>query len=168
MKTKKIAYLGLLIALAFVFSYIEFLIPVNIGVPGAKLGLANLVIIVALYTLNEKDAFVLSMIRIVLVGFTFANLASMLYSLAGGILSYVAMLIAKRTQKLSITGVSVIGGVFHNVGQIIMAIWVVKTASLVYYLPVLMVSGIAAGVAIGVLGGMVTKRIKKIVVQNYN
>ena len=168
MKTKKIAYLGLLIALAFVFSYIEFLIPVNIGVPGAKLGLANLVIIVALYTLNEKDAFVLSMIRIVLVGFTFTNLASMLYSLAGGILSYVAMVIAKRTQKLSITGVSVIGGVFHNVGQIIMAIWVVKTASLVYYLPVLMVSGIAAGVAIGVLGGMVTKRIKKIVVQNYN
>lgn len=163
MKTKKIAYLGLLIALAFVFSYIEFLIPVNIGVPGAKLGLANLVIIVALYTLNEKDTFVLSMIRIVLVGFTFANLASMLYSLAGGVLSFLAMVLAKKTGKLSITGVSVIGGVFHNVGQIIMAIWVVKTASLVYYLPVLMISGIVAGVAIGILGGMVTKRIKKIV-----
>lgn len=163
MNTKKIAYLGLLIALAFVFSYIEFLIPINIGVPGAKLGLANLVIIVAIYTLNEKDAFVLSMIRIVLVGFTFANLASMLYSLAGGILSFLAMVIAKKTQKLSITGVSVIGGVFHNIGQIIMAIWVVKTASLVYYLPVLMISGIVAGVAIGILGGMVTKRIKKIV-----
>ena len=163
MKTKKIAYLGLLIALAFVFSYIEFLIPVNIGIPGAKLGLANLVILVALYTLNEHDAFVLSMIRIVLVGFTFANLASMLYSLAGGILSYLAMVIAKRTQLLSITGVSVIGGVFHNVGQIIMAICVVKTASLIYYLPVLLVSGIAAGVAIGVLGGMITVRIKKIV-----
>jgi len=162
MKTKKIAYLGLLIALAFVFSYIEFLIPVNIGIPGAKLGLANLVIIVALYTLNEKDAFILSMIRIVLVGFTFANLASMLYSLAGGILSFLAMLLAKRTKKLSITGVSVIGGVFHNVGQIIMAIWVVKTASLIYYLPVLMLSGIAAGVAIGILGAMVTKRMKKI------
>ena len=123
MKTKKIANLGLLIALAFVFSYIEFLIPVNIGVPGAKLGLANLVIIVAIYTLNERDAFVLSMIRIVLVGFTFANLASMLYSLAGGILSFIAMVIAKKTQKLSITGVSVLGGVFHNIGQIIMAIW---------------------------------------------
>jgi len=162
MNTRKVAYLGLLIALAFVFSYIEFLIPVNIGVPGAKLGLANLVIIVAMYTLNEKDAFVLSMIRIVLVGFTFANLASMLYSLAGGILSYVAMVIAKRTQKLSVTGVSVLGGVFHNIGQIMMAIWVVKTASLVYYLPVLMVSGIAAGVAIGILGSMVTKRISKI------
>ena len=162
MKTKKIAYLGLLIALAFVFSYIEFLIPVNIGIPGAKLGLANLVIIVALYTLKERDAFLLSMIRIVLVGFTFANLASMLYSLAGGILSFLAMLFAKRTKKLSITGVSVIGGVFHNVGQIIMAIWVVKTSSLIYYLPVLMVSGIAAGVAIGILGAMVTKRMKGI------
>lgn len=166
MNTKKIAYLGLLIALAFVFSYIEFLIPVNIGVPGAKLGLANLVIIVALYTLNEKDAFVLSMIRIVLVGFTFANLASMLYSLSGGILSFVVMVLAKKTKKLSITGVSVLGGVFHNVGQIIMAIWVVKTASLIYYLPVLLVSGIIAGVAIGVLGGMVTKRIKRIVIWN--
>jgi len=168
MNAKKIAYLGLLIALAFVFSYIEFLIPVNIGVPGAKLGLANLVIIVAMYTLNEKDAFVLSMIRIVLVGFTFANLASMLYSLAGGVLSYVAMVIAKKTNKLSITGVSVLGGVFHNIGQIIVAIWVVKTASLVYYLPVLMVSGIVAGVAIGILGGMVTRRIRKFAVQNYN
>ena len=164
MNTKKIAYLGLLIALAFVFSYIEFLIPVNIGVPGAKLGLANLVIIVALFTLKEKDAFVLSMIRIVLVGFTFANLASMLYSLAGGILSFIAMVIAKKTKKLSITGVSVLGGVFHNIGQIIMAICVVKTASLIYYLPVLLVSGIVAGVAIGILGGMVTKRIKRIVI----
>lgn len=163
MKTKRIAYLGLLTALAFVFSYIEFLIPVNIGVPGAKLGLANLVIIVALYTLNEKDAFILSMIRIVLVGFTFANLASMLYSLAGGILSFLAMLAAKKTQKLSITGVSVVGGVFHNIGQILIAIWVVKTVSLVYYLPVLMISGIIAGVAIGILGGVVTVRIKKVV-----
>lgn len=163
MKTKQIAYLGLLIALAFVFSYIEFLIPVNIGVPGAKLGLANLVIIVALYTLNERDAFVLSMIRIVLVGFTFANLASMLYSLAGGILSFVMMVLAKKTKKLSVIGVSVVGGIFHNVGQIIMAILVVKTASLIYYLPVLLISGIVAGVAIGVLGGMVTVRMRKIV-----
>ena len=163
MRTKKIAYLGLLIALAFVFSYIEFLIPVNLGIPGAKLGLANLVIIVALYTINEKDAFVLSMIRIVLVGFTFANLASMLYSLAGGILSFFAMVLAKRSKKLSMTGVSVIGGIFHNVGQIVIAICVVKTASLIYYLPVLMVAGITAGVAIGFLGAMVTKRIKRLV-----
>ena len=163
MKTKKIAYLGLLVALAFIFSYIETLIPINIGVPGAKLGLANLVIIVALYTIGEKNAFLLSMVRIVLVGFTFANLASMLYSLAGGILSFLAMCIAKRSGKLSTTGVSVVGGVFHNVGQILMAIWVVKTASLVYYLPVLIIAGLASGVAIGILGAMVTTRVKKVV-----
>ena len=163
MKTKKIAYLGLLVALAFIFSYIETLIPINIGVPGAKLGLANLVIIVALYTIGEKNAFLLSMVRIVLVGFTFANLASMLYSLAGGILSFLAMCIAKRSGKLSTTGVSVVGGVFHNVGQILMAIWVVKTASLAYYLPVLIIAGLASGVAIGILGAMVTKRVKKVV-----
>ena len=166
MKTKKIAYLGLLVALAFIFSYIETLIPINIGVPGAKLGLANLVIIVALYTIGERNAFLLSMVRIVLVGFTFANLASMLYSLAGGILSFLAMCIAKRSGKLSTTGVSVVGGVFHNVGQILMAIWVVKTASLVYYLPVLIIAGLASGVAIGILGAMVIKRVKKVV--NWN
>lgn len=159
MKTKKIAYLGLLIALAFVFSYIEFLIPVNIGVPGAKVGLANLVVIVALYTLGERDAFLLSVVRIVLVGFTFANMASMIYSLAGGALSYLAMVIAKKTKLLSMTGVSVLGGVFHNVGQIIVAILVLETASLIYYLPVLLIAGITSGVIIGILGAMVTKRM---------
>lgn len=163
MRTKKVAYLGLLIALAFVFSYIEFLIPVNIGVPGAKLGLANLVIIVALYTLGERNAFFLSVVRIVLVGFTFANVASMIYSLAGGILSYVVMALAKKTKMLSMTGVSVLGGVFHNVGQIIVAILVLETASLIYYLPVLLIAGITSGIVIGILGAMVTKRITGIV-----
>lgn len=162
MKTRKIAYLGLLTALAFVFSYIEFLIPVNIGVPGAKLGLANLVIIVALYTLGARDAFLLSVIRIVLVGFTFANLAMMIYSLAGGCLSYAAMVIAKKTDRLSMTGVSVLGGVFHNIGQILVAMAVLETESLLYYLPVLLIAGIASGVAIGVLGAMVTKRLGRI------
>lgn len=163
MSTKKIAYLGLLIALASVFSYVEFLVPVNLGVPGAKLGLANLVIVVALYTLNERDAFVLSMIRIVLVGFTFGNMASMLYSFAGGIASFVVMVLVKRMKLLSITGVSVLGGIFHNVGQILVAIWVVNTPSLIYYLPVLLIFGCLSGVMIGVLGAMVTRRIQKIV-----
>lgn len=163
MTAKRIAYLGLLIALAFVFSYIEFLIPINIGVPGAKLGLANLVIIVAIYTIGERNSFILSMLRIILVGFTFANMASMLYSLAGGILSFVAMVAAKRAKRFSITGVSVIGGVFHNIGQILMAIWVVKTSSLIFYLPVLLIAGTIAGVIIGILGAMVTKRISKLI-----
>ena len=164
MNTKKIAYLGLLIALAFIFSYLETLIPIHIGVPGAKLGLANLVILTALYTLQERDAFILSIVRIILVGFTFSNLASMFYSLAGGFLSFFAMVLAKKTEKLSMMGVSVIGGIFHNIGQIIMAILVVKTSSLIYYLPVLIIFGMIAGILIGILGAIITKRIKWIVV----
>lgn len=163
MSTKKIAYLGLLVALAFVFSYVEFLISINLGIPGAKLGLANLVVVVALYTLGEKNAFLLSLVRILLVGFTFGNLASMMYSLAGGILSYLVMVIAKKTKLLSVTGVSVLGGVFHNVGQIIVAILVVNTGSLIYYLPVLIITGIVSGVIIGILGAMITKRIGKMI-----
>ncbi len=162
MKTKRIAFLGLMIALAFVFSYIEFLIPVNIGVPGAKLGLANLVIIVALYIIGTRDAFLLSLVRILLVGLTFANAMSMMYSLAGATLSFLVMLLAKKTGKLSITGVSVLGGVFHNVGQILVAMVVLETSSLIYYLPVLMVTGIISGVLIGILGALVTKRLRGI------
>lgn len=161
MSTKKIAYIGLLVALAFVFSYVEFLLPIGLGIPGAKLGLANLVIIVALYTLRERDAFLLSIIRIVLVGFTFGNLTSMMYSLAGGILSFAAMFAAKKTKLLSTTGVSVLGGVCHNIGQIIVAMLILETSSLIYYLPVLIIIGSVSGVVIGVLGAAVTKRIKR-------
>ena len=159
MKTKKVAYLGLLIALAFVFSYVEFLLPFHLGIPGAKLGLANLVIIVALYTLREKEAFVLSMLRIVLVGFTFGSMSGMLYSFAGGLLSFAAMLLAKRMKLLSATGVSVLGGIFHNIGQIILAMFVLETASLLSYLPVLLVVGCVSGVLIGLLGAMVLRRL---------
>ena len=121
---KKTALGGMLVALAFVFSYIETLIPVNLGIPGAKLGLANLVVMVALYTLGAKEAFALSMVRILLTGFTFSSAAAMLYSFAGGILSYIVMVLAKKTGRLSVTGVSVLGGIFHNVGQILVAMWV--------------------------------------------
>ena len=141
MKTRKLAILGMFVALAFVLSYIEFLLPLNIGIPGAKIGLANLVIMVALYTLGEKNAIALSIVRVVLVGLTFGNLSMMLYSLAGASLSLLVMLIAKKTGKFSMTGVSILGGVFHNVGQIIVAMLVLETSSLFYYLPFLIVVG---------------------------
>ena len=162
MKTKRIACLGLFIALAFVLSYVEFLLPLNIGIPGAKVGLANLVVMVALYTLGKKDAALLSFVRVVLVGLTFGNLAMLLYSLAGAVLSFLAMLIAKRTKLLSITGVSVLGGVFHNVGQIIVAMLVLETGSLLYYLPFLIVIGTISGVVIGLLSGMITARVGRL------
>ena len=162
MKTKRIACLGLFIALAFVLSYVEFLLPLNIGIPGAKVGLANLVVMVALYTLGKKDAALLSFVRVVLVGLTFGNLAMLIYSLAGAVLSFLAMLIAKRTKLFSITGVSVLGGVFHNVGQIIVAMIVLETGSLLYYLPFLIVIGTISGVVIGLLSGMITARVGRL------
>jgi len=160
MKTNKIAFLGLLVALAFVLSYVEMLLPISIGIPGAKIGLANLVVMVALYTIGPKNAFILSIVRVVLVGFTFGNMAMMIYSMAGAMLSFVAMIIGKKTKLFSITGVSVLGGVFHNVGQIIVAIIALDTASLVYYFPFLVVIGTISGIVIGIVSGMITERIK--------
>lgn len=160
---KKTAYLGMLTALAFVFSYIEFLLPINLGVPGIKLGLANLVVIVALYTMNVRWAFTLSLVRILLTGLTFGNPASMIYSLAGGMLSLAIMIFAKKWKIFSVTGVSILGGVFHNIGQIVTAILVVETASLLYYLPVLILSGTIAGVLIGVLASILIRNLRKVV-----
>lgn len=160
--TKKIAFLGLFVALAFVLSYIEFMLPLNIGIPGAKIGIANLAVMVTLYTIGEKNAIALSIIRVVLVGLTFGNVSMMIYSMAGAALSLAAMLIAKRTGKLSVSGVSVLGGVFHNVGQIIVAMLVLETQSLLYYLPFLIVIGTITGVVIGIVSNLITTRVKKV------
>ena len=160
---KKTAYMGMLTALAFVFSYIEFLIPINLGIPGVKLGLANLVTIVALYTMGVKEACTLSLVRIVLNGFPFGNPAAMLYSLAGGILSLLAMIGARRIKLFSVTGVSVLGGVFHNLGQIMAAVLVVENARLLYYFPVLVLSGTLAGTVIGILAALIIKRLDKLI-----
>ena len=148
---KKTALLGMLVALAFVLSYIETLIPINLGIPGAKLGLANLVVMVALYTLGTKEAFALSMVR--------SSMAAMLYSFAGGLLSFAVMYLAKRSKLFSAAGVSVLGGISHNAGQIFVAMWVLDTATLIYYLPVLAITGIASGTVIGLLAVMVIRRV---------
>ena len=162
MNNKKIAFLGLFVALAFVLSYIEYMLPLNIGIPGAKVGFANLVVMVALYTVGEKNAIALSLIRVVLVGLTFGNISMMMYSLAGAALSLCVMLIAKKIGKLSVTGVSVLGGVFHNIGQIIVAMLVLETESLIYYLPFLMVIGTITGVLIGFAANLITVRVKNV------
>ncbi len=157
--TKKTAYMGMLVALAFIFSYIESLIPISVGIPGVKLGLANMVVIVALYTMGASHAFVLSLIRIILMGFTFGNPASMIYSLGGGMLSLLVMIIAQKTKMFSVTGVSVLGAISHNVGQIVVAVLVVENRSLFYYLPVILISGVAAGIIIGAVGAILVKRL---------
>lgn len=159
---KRVAGLGMLVALAFVFSYIEFLIPINLGIPGVKLGLANLVVVIALYHLGARDAFMLSLVRVILVSLTFGNMASFMYSAVGALLSFLVMWGLMSLQKFSSIGVSVMGGVFHNVGQILVAMLLLETAQLIYYLPVLIVSGLVSGALIGLLGGIIVKRIKNI------
>ena len=161
MKTKSIATFGMLIALAFILSYIESIIPMPVAIPGIKLGLANLVVLTALYTMGPKEAFVLSLIRIILVGFTFGSPSTMLFSLAGGLLSWFLMVMLRKIKSFSIVGVSVAGGIAHNVGQILTAIWVVDNATILYYLPFLLISGVVTGAVIGIVGSMIVNSIKK-------
>ena len=161
MKTKRIATMGLMVALAFILSYIEALLPLNIGIPGAKVGLANLVVMVTMFTLGERDAVIISLVRVILVGLTFGNMSMMMYSLAGAALSLIAMILVKKMGKFTASGISVIGGVFHNVGQIIVAVFVLDTSSLFYYLPFLVIIGCATGVIIGLLASLIIVRIEK-------
>lgn len=161
MNSRKIASYGLFIALAFIFSYIESLIPIPFPIPGIKLGLANLVVIIAIYGIGAKEAFILSIARIILVGFTFRDPSTLIFSLAGGVLSWLAMVTFMKLKMFSMVGVSIIGGIAHNIGQIIVAIIYVNNPSLIYYLPLLMVSGVISGTLIGILGALIIKRLKK-------
>lgn len=157
----KVAYFGVLTALALIFSYVETLIPIQIGIPGVKLGLANLIIVIALYKMSVKEAYLLSVVRVVLAGFIFGNLFSIVYSLSGGLLSLTVMALLKKSDKFSLIGVSIAGGVFHNVGQLIMAAIVLESLSIGYYLPVLLVSGVVTGMLIGIVSGEMLKRLNK-------
>ncbi len=159
MDTKKTARYGLLIALAFLFSYIESVVMVPLPVPGIKLGLANLVVLAALYRMGNGPAALVSVVRVVLAGLTFNNAVMMLYSLAGCTLSLLVMILLKRTDRFGMAGVSVAGGVMHNVGQLLVAAAVVETSALLYYLPALLVSGCIAGIVIGAVGAEVVKRL---------
>ena len=156
------AYFGVFTALALMFSYIETLIPIQFGIPGIKLGLANLMIVIMLYKRNAKDAVLLSVVRILLSGFLFGNLSSILYSLAGGMLSLGVMTLLKKQGGFSVIGVSVAGGVTHNIGQLIVAMLVVETYQVGYYFPVLLIAGVLTGFGIGIVSQEVLKRIKGI------
>ena len=158
--TKKIAKMGMLVAVAFVLSYIEAMLPLNLGVPGIKAGLSNIVTVFSLYYFSPGMALGIAITRIVLCGLTFGSMPGLLYSLAGGILSFIVMVILKKTGKFSVYGVSVAGGVFHNIGQILVAIAVLQNKMVAYYLPFLLVAGVIAGVVVGILAAVLIKRFK--------
>lgn len=156
--TQKIARLGLLTALALIAGYIEWLIPIPIGIPGVKLGLANLVIVWALYSMSPAEALAVNGMRIFLAGFLFGSLSMILYSLAGAFLSFLCMYLAKRSGLFGVVGVSVIGGITHNIGQLLVAMAALETESLIYYGPVLLAAGVITGLLIGVLTLEIRKR----------
>lgn len=149
MNSRKTALCGLFAALAILMGYVEMLIPLPVVVPGIKLGLANVIIVLVLYDMGAKTALFISLVRVVLCGLLFAGFAGLLYSLAGAVCSFAVMALLKKTGKMSITGVSIAGGVFHNVGQIIVAVLVVENVKMAYYLPFLLVSGVITGFLIG-------------------
>lgn len=146
-------------ALALIFSYVETLIPVSFGIPGIKLGLANLIIVIALYRLKLKEAYLLSVTRVLLSGLIFGNYFSILYSLAGAFLSLSIMALLKRNGGFSVIGVSIAGGVSHNIGQLIVAVLVVETYQVTYYLPVLLIAGLLTGGLIGIVSSETLKRL---------
>ena len=159
-KSKTISFLGLCTALALVLAYLEAIIPpVFPSVPGIKMGLPNIVLIFVLYRKGGGAAMLVSMLRIVLVSMLFGNGMSLLYSLAGGLLSMCVMILLKRSNLLSTVGVSMAGGVMHNVGQILMAMLLLETSELIYYLVILTVTGTLAGILIGLCGASMVRKI---------
>lgn len=169
--TKKIAQLGLFLALALILAYVESLIPFSFGIPGIKLGLPNLIVVMLLCggsagrgsgypngavgngtsRNGAREALLVNVLRIVLSGFLFGNLYTILYALAGALLSFIAMLIGRKMRCFSVVGVSVLGGVFHNIGQILVAMFVVETVYVGYYVPVLIVAGTVTGAVLGIV-----------------
>lgn len=161
MKAKKIAFLGLSIALAMILSFVESQIPPLVALPGIKVGLPNLVMVFLLYRVGWKETVTVSIIRIFLTSLLFGNIETMTFSIAGAVLSLVGMILLKKTGWFSCITVSIVGGLGHNIGQIIAACLWTQTAQVAYYLPVLLVSGTIAGTVIGLASGIIVKRSEK-------
>lgn len=158
--TKKLTTLAITVTLAMVLSFIESQIPPLVAIPGVKVGLANIAVIFALYRFGWREAVVVSALRVLLLGLLFGSFVSLLYSLAGAALSMTVMLLVRRIPSFSEVGVSVLGGVSHNVGQIVMASILLETNVVIYYLPMLFLSGTLAGIAVGAVGAILLKKLK--------
>lgn len=159
LKTEKTVALALLIALAMVLSYLESLIPYSFAVPGIRMGLPNIVIIFALYRIGWKESAAISFIRIGLTAVLFGNLFSLIYSVCGAALSLTVMPLLKKSGRFQTVGVSISGAVMHNIGQILAAFFILNTSGIIFYLPMLLLSGVLSGMLIGIAGSVCVKRI---------
>ncbi len=158
MRTEKVAKMGLILALGMILSYVEVLIPIAPTMPGVKIGLSNALVLLLLYSYGIGYAAIYQMARIVLTAILFGNVFSAIYSLAGATVSLIIMLFIKRCQWLDIPGISMLGGVFHNVGQLIVAYFFVRNGAVTWYLPVLLIAGAISGYLIGLLSELILKR----------
>jgi len=165
MSVTRVAYCALFTTLALILSYVESKIPAPVPVPGVKLGLANLAIIMVLYIYSWKEALLVSILRIFLSSLLFGSAISLSFSLAGGFVSLLVMIILKKTNLFPLMGVSMIGGVAHNFGQMVVAICMVQTLSLGYYFAILMITGALTGLVIGYVGGLAIKTLKKVMIR---
>ena len=161
-RARRTALTALMVSLALIFSYIDFLIPFTPAVPGIKLGIANLVIIVALYYLGPRYALTVNVVRVLIAGLLFSGVFGAAYSMAGALLSFLVMVLLKKTGLFSITGVSIAGGVAHNLGQILVASFLVSNLKMFAYFPVLIFSGVASGAAIGIISWLILQRLPRV------
>lgn len=159
LSTRRLALSSMFAALALIFSYVEVLVPVPVPIPGIKLGIANLVIVMAIYRMGFRYAFTINCVRIVIAGLLFSGVFGMLYSFAGGVLSIVIMYLLYRTGWFSMVGVSMAGGVAHNLGQLITAAIIVENVRMMSYFSILLFSGLFSGIAIGVLASLIDSRL---------
>ena len=160
MKTKRLALLGLFTGLAMILSYLEALMPIPLPVPGIKVGFPNIIILFILYRFGERSAIAVSVIRVLLVSLLFGSVLGLAYSLAGAFLSLLVMIILKKTDLFSTLGVSVVGGIFHNAGQIIVACLLMSTLEISYYMTVLILTGTVAGIIVGIASHLLIKKVK--------
>ena len=159
---RQITTMGMLVALAMVLGFVETLVPINLGIPGMKLGLANIVVVIALFLFDIKTAVVVSILRIILIAMTFGNMSMMFYSIAGASLSLLSMIAISKIKSFSLISISIVGGIMHNVGQIICAAFVVRTNGVFTYLPVLMIAGLVSGALIGIVAGLISVRLTNV------
>ena len=158
-RSKSIAAVALLTALALILSYVEAIIPFNIGIPGVKLGIANIVVVIALYIYDWRYALAVNVTRIVIAGFLFSGVFGIIYSMAGGLLSLLVMVLLKRTGLFSCIGICAAGGVVHNMAQLFTAAALVSNLSIFVYYPVLLFSGIICGIITGIVTTIILRRL---------
>ena len=159
--SKKVAYYGIFAALAVLMGYVEFVLQSPVPIQGVKLGLANVIVVIAMYFMGEKSALAISVVRVIMSSLLFGGFSGFLYSIAGALVSFGAMCIVKKIKVVSIIGVSIVGGIFHNIAQITVAALVLNTKGVFYYLPVLLISGVITGIIIGLISKYCLAHIEK-------